>query len=271
MEKISRRQVIGYGGAALAGMLIGGKTAFSSETETAQTWAYHKLDPVKTRELGYAGFYTGRCCWSAVNAVVGQLAQMHGAPYNAFPVDLFAYGKSGVAGFGTLCGALNGGAALIGLFVGTPNKKDPSSKDRDKLITELFTWYEKTSLPVFRPTTEQAAAVKGMDVDLPATCADSVLCHRSVGVWCEKSGFTASSKERSDRCARITADVIEKVVMLLNDYSDGVLPKAILSAEATECLSCHGKGNEVDNAKAKMNCVVCHTDNLKTMAEGHGE
>ena len=183
---------------------------------------------------------------------------------------MLAYGKSGVAGYGTLCGALNGAAAAIGLYLGTANKKAPESKARDKLIAELFAWYEQAQLPAFKPTADQAAQVKGKAIDMPATCARSVLCHRSVGVWCKSSGHCASSKERSERCARLTGDVAKKTVELLNAHLAGQKVEGKPSQEAQDCLSCHGKGKSVDNAKTKQNCTVCHSDHLRTMVEDHG-
>ena len=271
MSHLSRRQLIGVGGAALGGMLIGSSVAVAEKpTSDTKPWDYHQLDPTAAGKRGYAGFYAGRCCYGVFESIVGPLAEKYGAPYDAFPTRMLAYGKSGVAGFGTLCGALNGAAAAIGLFVGEVNKKDPTSKARDKLITELFTWYETDPLPQFEPTSEEVAANKGRACKMPATCAGSVLCHRSVGIWCEKADCGASSKERSERCARLTGDVAAKTVELLNAYLAGETPKGKPGEEAQSCLSCHGKGKDLDNAKSKMNCTVCHNDGLASMGPDHG-
>lgn len=271
MNTVSRRHLLGYGGAALGGLLIGANAVSADESKASgKDWEYHRLDPALTAARGYAGYYAGRCCYGVFDAVNGALADKHGAPYDTFPSSMLAFGKSGVAGFGTLCGALNGAGAAIGLYVGAVNKKDPTSKARDKMITDLFSWYEKEALPVFKPTDALLASSKGKDCAVPATCAESVLCHRSVGVWCSKAECGASSKERSERCARLTADVAARTVELLNAHLAGEKPAAQLSAEAQTCLSCHGKGKELDNAKSKMNCAVCHSDDLGTMGPDHG-
>jgi cytochrome c553 len=88
------------------------------------------------------------------------------------------------------------------------------------------------------------------------------LCHRSIGVWCEATGYAVSSKEREERCARVAADTSQKVTEILNDVFKGKPVAAGLPATTTSCLSCHGKDGELDNAKVKMNCSVCHDDKL---------
>lgn len=82
----------------------------SSSTERKSTfpWKPHKLDVDLARDMAYRGYYQGGCCYGAFNGLLGQLAVRNGHPSNSIPIEMMAYGKSGVAGFGTLCGALNG-------------------------------------------------------------------------------------------------------------------------------------------------------------------
>ncbi|HPP52595.1 MAG TPA: C-GCAxxG-C-C family protein, partial [Thermoguttaceae bacterium] len=77
-----------------------------------------------------------------------------------------------MAGLGTVCGVVSGGAMLISLFVG---EKDPTV--RDSLIRELAFWYENAELPIFRPEKPEWA-------ETVETCrADSMLCHISAFRW----------------------------------------------------------------------------------------
>ena len=53
--------------------------------------------------------------------------------------------------------------------------------------------------------------------------------------------------------------------LIYNDGAKGKPVPAGLPAITGGCLSCHGRDGELDNAKAKMNCSVCHDDKL----DGH--
>jgi len=68
------------------------------------------------------------------------------------------------------------------------------------------------------------------------------------------------SKERSERCARITADVAQKTVQIMNAKIDGTFVFAGYSESVEYCGQCHGKGMESDIAKGKMDCLACHGD-----------
>ena len=55
----------------------------------------------------------GACMLGAFEPIVRGVADKLGAPYTSFPFAMFAYGAGGVAGWGTLCGCLNGAAAAL--------------------------------------------------------------------------------------------------------------------------------------------------------------
>ena len=95
-------------------------------------WQPHPLNIEKAKSIAYQGYYKGGCCYGAFDALLGQLAARYGAPYESFTIEMMTYGKSGVAGFGTLCGTLNGSAAAFGLLF--------EHKVRDNLISQLFNW-----------------------------------------------------------------------------------------------------------------------------------
>jgi hypothetical protein len=117
---------------------------------------------------------------------------------------MMEYGNGGIGGYGSLCGAANGGAAAIGLFFDGQVRKD--------LITRLFQWYEKTDLPLYQP------ARAGV---MPRAAAESVHCRDSISSWRRKTGVKPEAKERKERCARLTADVCRKTVELLNAQLEG--------------------------------------------------
>lgn len=171
------------------------------------------------------------------------LSDKCGGTFSSFPLDMMKYGAGGVGGWGTLCGALNGAAAAIGLFVADKQR-------REELITELFSWYESESLPKYRPT-------GGEHRDIVATTAQSVLCHVSVGKWCHASRSNVESKEKTERCRRLTVDVCIKVVELLNGHfseSRTTPDEAAIGRDTSQSRP------EQPAAKVmgKMRCDTCH-------------
>ena len=53
--------------------------------------------------------------YAAFNAMVNLLRAQLPATFPSFPNEIMVYGHGGVAGWGTICGAINGAAALISL------------------------------------------------------------------------------------------------------------------------------------------------------------
>jgi hypothetical protein len=180
-------------------------------------------------------------------SVMSQLADKYGEPYRSFPVDMMIYGAGGVADWGSICGALNGSAALIGLFV----------EDEDeikKLVNELFLWYQQTELP------QHAPQKPGLDIEIAKSISDSVLCHVSVTRWCNVSGHKAYTKPQKERCKRLTADTAKKVVEILNAHFASSFTAALQHDEKTrQCMSCHTKGSELQDTRGRMDCNSCHT------------
>jgi hypothetical protein len=248
MSKITRRQVFGSLGLS-AGMGIlsgcdGTVNAFSERENKAGGWTYSRLEPKAVAAEAYQMMPKGGCMYGVFGSILNSLAGIVGEPFRSFPVEMMKYGAGGVGGFGSLCGTLNGGAALLGLFV-------QDGKRRDKLITELFTWYESTELPVYGPKE------RSKELDMPKSVAGSVLCHISVGRWCRVSGYDVLSGEMHERCSRLTADVAAKTVELLNRSLDPSSTFAGLPSETKSCASCHGQ-RELRDAMGTMSCGVCH-------------
>lgn len=246
-EATSRTVTVKLGAAA------GAQPATAAETAAAAPkfpWPYKKLDPEVVRRKGYDGYYEGACCYGAVKAIITELQNVVGYPYTIFPIDMFKYGEGGVVGWASLCGALNGASAVINLVGG---------EDFKTLVDELVGWYTQNPFPSdkhdkYSKYPGQVQSISG-----------SPLCHVSVTNWCKASGYKAFSKERSERCAKLTGDVAARAVELLNTWADGKFVAAFkLPTEVETCRGCHDKGSKLENTRGKMNCVQCHEPHLKS-------
>lgn len=132
---------------------------------------------------------------------------------------------------------------------------------------ELYRWYEVTAFPVYQPMPGTAK----IDTPLIANASDSILCHVSVARWCKKSGFDANSPERSERCARITADVARKTAELIFAQMDKSFDPVLSPSELQQTCraeGCHGGNSEKfaqANLKGTMDCAPCHTGGSAVM------
>jgi len=214
------------------------------------TWIYTRLDPAVTAELAYKDYPNGSCMYGVFNSVISQLAEKIGEPFTSFPTYMMKYGHGGVNGSGTICGSLNGAAALIGLLV---NGKEI----QDALAAEIFYQYENSPLPIFKPNTP------AMDYEPPTSIAESILCHASNTKWGDATGLRIDSKERKERCRRLTADMAAKTVSILNAYhEDSFVANAHDNETVRTCMSCHGNEGKLANTAGTMNCTSCHTKSL---------
>jgi hypothetical protein len=252
-RSLSRRELVGLGavtGAALIGPFAGA-TGLASAPSPAFPWEYRALDVERTRRRAYDSFSKGGCMYGVFEAIAGQAAEALGPPYTDFPFALSSYGGGGVAQWGTLCGTCNGAAMAIALFhEGMP---------RTRLISELFAWYEGTAMPVFVP---DAPVRVGAEYQMPASRADSTLCHVSITRWVKTSGQRSFDPERLERCARLAADVAGHAVSLLNQASGSeAVPPGRESDVANGCLGCHARGQQAPGEPevvSRMHCTTCH-------------
>jgi hypothetical protein len=246
----TRREALGMIGLATSSMLIGtlaGNRELGAAPKPGFPWKYEKLDPVVVAERAYKGYWEGRCCYGSFEAIVGELADKKGAPYNTFPMDIMRIGVGGGADWTTLCGAIMGPMFAMSLL---------SAKPMDT-VDELFGWYEQTALPDYEPKSPK-------EMIKVTSISRSPLCHVSVSRWCKVAKVKSFSKERTERCAWMTACCAKKAVEILNAQADGVLKASYpLPKRVQECRSCHDKGGVLENARGKMDCGVCHF-NLKT-------
>lgn len=264
MEKVTRRHLLGAAGVtagvgflAACGEAICGSPANTEtpsadqaeskppklEDKTGNPWQYVRLDPAAVAAEAYSKVPEGACMYGVFAGILAAMATEQGESHPSFPVHMMKYGGGGAGGWGSLCGTLNGGAAIIGLF-------EKEKHRQFDLITQLFAWYETTELPNYQPkTTEESSAVL-------KTVAGSVLCHISAGNWCKASGNESESHERKERCRRLTADVAAKTVELLNANLHEQCKFAGLGTETKSCLSCHNE--ELHDVFGKMQCNACH-------------
>lgn len=220
-------------------------------------WKPHKLDPAICAPVAYQGYWHNdyACGYGTFYGIIGMMGEKYGAPYNQFPFTMLEANKAGISGWGTICGALYGAAAAFALFWGR--------NERDAMVDELFRWYEATKLPIFNPG-DAAHGVKG---DIPSNASGSVLCHVSVSRWCFTHKKAESSKDRNERCARLTADVCTKAIEIINAKIEGGKDwkGALKKQESVKyCTECHAKGKDADNMKGKMDCTPCHSGSEHT-------
>jgi len=65
--------------------------------------------------------------------------------------------------------------------------------------------------------------------------------------------------QRSDRCRRLSADIVAKTAELLNRYhADHTCTFVPLTQPTATCADCHGRGGVRTDTIAKMNCASCH-------------
>lgn len=212
--------------------------------EASVPWPYHELAPERVAERAYPMYHQGGCMLVVFGSIMAQLAEQFGEPYSSFPVNMMKYGASGIGNYGSVCGSLNGAAAAIGLFVG-------NKEHQEAMIEDLFTWYEKALLPVYAPPKAEQT--------ITPSVAESVLCHASTAKWAKASGHRIDSKERSERCSRLSTDVVQKVIGMLNRYHAGQYVTASeMNSETATCMQCHGTTGKLGSAKGKMACTSCH-------------
>jgi hypothetical protein len=213
--------------------------------DASEIWQYHPLDPAVVGELAYALYPRGSCMYAVFGSVITQLATEVGMPFRAFPLDMMRYGASGVGGWGSVCGVINGCAALIGLF-----HSDKDDGQRNELIADMCLWYESSVLPQYEPAQSANTA------SVVTSMAGSILCHVSVSQWCRASHCDAESPERRERCRRLSAEGAMRVVTLLNGEASS-LEFPDFMPETQSCIDCHGKTGRVDPV-GKMQCGSCH-------------
>jgi hypothetical protein len=222
-------------------------------------WPYTTLDPEDVRKRAHKSYYDGGCGYGAFNGIVSALTEKVGEPYTLMPTQITYFEGGGAAGWGTLCGALNGAALAINLVVDRTNT--------NSIVSELIGWYTTVALPT-DISNDYAQAhvflVNRYDKALTQSVAGGPLCHTSVSKWCTVSGFKAAAAERAERCARLTGDVAAQAVQLINDFKAGAFRATFQPARSvTGCMGCHDSAMGNVQSGVKMDCQQCHVENFQ--------
>jgi hypothetical protein len=219
-----REMLTGFGSGTLglgAGMLLGfglpdrEAKAASVSANDPNLWKYAKIDPQKAADLSYEVYPNGGCMYASVRALLETIAdslRTHDPAAASvvmnFPFHMMGYGRGGIGGTGSACGAFNGCAAVIGAFV-----KDIVRQNA--MIQELYAFCTQAELPKYIPKDDRFPTMK-------TSVAKSVLCHPSVDSWRAVVGMDIAftSPERGERCRRLTSDIVIKTAELLNHHAE---------------------------------------------------
>jgi hypothetical protein len=244
--------------AASVALGAGAMSLFAKSTGVAGNtvawpYPYQTLDPEVVRVYAHDAYYVKGCCYGAFHGLVQALRDKVGEPFTSFPTEIMTFGSGGAAGWGTLCGALNGASALISLVT--------AQARISVLVSELLGWYTQVKLPT--DTSNQYAVEHKFtnttyDKLLVQNISGSVLCHTSNTQWCKVAKLAVTSTERKERCARLTGDVAAYAAQILNDELAGKFTAQFVTPSTTAtCNGCHGT-TVVNNVSAKMECTQCH-------------
>ncbi len=251
--KIAAGAALGVG----ALQMFSNSTAHGGKALTPWPWPYQTLDVEAVRILGHDAYYEGKgCSYGAFQALAVKLREVLPDPWGQLPSEIMLYGGGGGAGWGGLCGAINGPAALISLVL--------SSARSGVLNNELFGWYTQTLFPT--DTSNQYAVNhifhnNTVDMALTQNLSGSILCHASVTEWCKAANIVQSDAKRKERCARVTGDVAAYAAQILNEEKAGTFTaRYVPPGTIATCMSCHGAGS-MNMVAAKMECTQCHTSN----------
>ncbi|MBD3306649.1 hypothetical protein GF339_09570 [candidate division KSB3 bacterium] len=246
-------------GAGIVGLNLNARTEAQEQAQAPEwPWPYATLDVEDVRKRGHFYYYQGGCMYGSTSALLTALIDQVGYPYNLIPRDMMRYGSGGIAGWGSVCGSINGASAIITLTAG---------KEYAKLINELLAWYAEHPFPSdiandYAKNHEFLVEEYKSDKVLPTSVSTSILCHVSVNTWCRTTGYASGSPERAERCGRLTGDVAAKTAELLNAYAVG---KFVSTAfEKAECSNCHFMGENYEAGQfiigKQRNCEDCHGD-----------
>lgn len=239
--------------AGVAGLnaLAGGKILANSNNAT-WPYAYQTIDPEVARQNTHTLYWNDKdCCAGVFGGIAQTLAAAMGDPWTDFPIEVMLFGRGGGVSWGSICGALNGAAALISLVV----EKDPSTA----LINEVWGWYCSEELPT---DAANAATYTTQNYvgNLAQNISGSPLCHASVSQWCNVADKKVGDVERKERCARLAGDIAAKTVEVLNAYFANTFTGTFAdSSTVAGCLACHGSSSSiVGNVMTHMECSSCH-------------
>lgn len=238
-KDLTRREVIAGAGIAIAGAAlatIAGPSSVSTAMAASKgkSFGLKKIDVEAIGKKAYEDYGKVFCAQTVGAALVEQLAKEVGGQWKTFPVDALFWGHGGITGWGTACGTLIGAGTVVGLAL-------DDKKVAERVVNDIMAYYANTNLPVFEPKKVIIAEIKSKST------ANTPLCHVSVGKWMDKEKVKFFSKERKERCGRISADIAIYTAKLLNQVADGTYKpghdiNAMTYGITTQenCNECHG-------------------------------
>jgi len=220
----------------------GAATRFASAARAGETtiYRYKTLDIAEVGGIAYETYFTKFCAEAVITGIFQPLARTVGAPYDSFPLHSLFWAHGGMMGWGTGCGTLIAAGMAVSLITG-------AAQDGEAIINDVITYYADTELPVYEPAPGKAkAAIRNTSL------AGTPLCHISVGKWMKKENVGFSTVERSERCARVSADTAMYTAQLLNEW-----------AERKYKRRNHPFANVINNGiTSQTNCSDCHGDDI---------
>jgi hypothetical protein len=217
----SRRSILTGSAVLLAGGAMGGVVAAYAASATAKPdapadapplpWKWVNLDPLEAGRRAYRFYFEkGGCGSGSYLGLLSLLREKVGHPWTTLPDFMMSHAAAGYGGHGTLCGALGGASVIINLVAfGEKNEIFRQMIDR------LFYWYADQNFPTDR--FDDISAIPNQ----VKTKAMSPLCHTSVSKWTMAAGAQVTSREKKERCAKVTGDVVYIVTLALNEYFAG--------------------------------------------------
>ena len=232
------------------------------------------LNVAGVRQTAYDRYFEGGCMYGAAAALVEGLREAcrpagGGGGYTGWdliPTGMFKYGSGGVSGWGTICGVLNGTAAVLAMA------------DYGGLIDQVMGWYTMQCFPLADSDdleTSDRSYRALADSEVPAhTVSDSPLCHISIGKFCAAAGITLKDVSaegmnyKQDRCSKVCAETAALAASLINAQLAESAETLYTTPESyASCLTCHGT---IKDQVGKMNCHGCHsTSEVTLVGSGH--
>ena len=281
---VSRREFLKTAAAAIMGgalLPVLGRLEIAegeAEKEYELPWPYAELDVLETLKRGHLGYYVYECAGGAFWALASQLREKIGGIWAILPVPsldtvrnavlqkkhlmgLMQYGAGGVVSWASLCGALNGAIFIIQVVTGLKELYEEFGR-------WLLRYYEVAPFPseLVNQLAERGelyvpkSKMKYPGV-LPKSVSHSVLCHVSVSRWCMVSGFASGSKERSERCGRLTGDTAAAAAVILNAFWEVAREMGLVEGNRFMAHEASGKESTiVERVKAKISQWASRSD-----------
>jgi hypothetical protein len=240
--------------AGIAGLnTLAGSKLLGNTNAFEWPYPYATIDPVVARIKAHTLYYNEKdCCAGAFGGLVECLKETVGDPWTTFPIEIMLFGRGGGVGWGSICGTLNGAAALVSLVT----EKGPSAA----LINEIWGYATTANLPSDAANSATYEIIK-YEGEMAQNISGSPLCHAMVSQWNMVAGTSTGDAARKERCARLTGDIAAKTAEVLNAHFASTFAATFTDPESNAtCMACHGAG-AFNNVMTHMECAPCHNTN----------